>query len=264
MRFALGVEYDGGAFSGYQYQSHAPSVQASLEAALSRVAATPVRIQAAGRTDAGVHATSQVVAFDAPERPLSAWVRGTNALTPEALAVVWACQVPAGFDPRRQATARRYMYLFYEDPEPSPLLDAQAVRSGPLDADAMHRAAQALLGEQDFSAFRAAGCQSKSPYRCVHAVAVSRFGSLVVMDITANAFLLHMVRNIAGSLLEVGRRRRPADWIAALLSLRDRTQAAPTAPPHGLYLVDVRYPTLDLPAGRPPALLRALGTLQQF
>jgi tRNA pseudouridine38-40 synthase len=265
MRLALGVEYDGGAFSGYQFQSHAPSVQESLQQALTSVAAEPITIHAAGRTDAGVHATKQVVAFDtAVERPLPAWVNGTNALTPDGVSVLWAEQVADDFHPRFQATARRYMYLFYEAAVRSPLLEGRAVRSRPLDDEAMHRAGAALVGEQDFSAFRAAGCQSKTPYRCVHRLQVARAGSLVIIDITANAFLLHMVRNITGSMWQVGTGQQPPEWIHDLLAGRDRNAAAPTAPPQGLYLVDVRYPELSLPPGSLPEPLRCLGDLTRF
>lgn len=265
MRIALGIEYDGGAFNGFQYQSHAPSVQGALQDALSQVAAAPVKLNAAGRTDSGVHATYQVVAFDAPvDRPLDAWIRGTNALTPDSVAVLWAVEVPHEFHPRFQATARRYMYLFYDLEEVSPLLAGRVTFSRQLRDEKMHRAARCLLGEQDFSAFRAAGCQSKTPMRAVQQVSVSRAGGFVLIDITANAFLLHMVRNIAGSLWEIGLARREPNWIQELLSGRDRSKAAPTAPPDGLYLVDVRYPGQALPAGRPPAILRALGGLERF
>lgn len=265
MRIALGIEYDGGAFNGFQYQSHAPSVQGALQDALSRVADAPVTLTAAGRTDTGVHATYQVVAFDPPtERPLDAWVRGTNALSPSAVAVLWAVEVPDDFHPRFQATARRYMYLFYDLEPVSPLLTGRVTFSRPLADEQMHKAAQVMLGEQDFSAFRAAGCQSRTPMRAVHQISVSRVGGFVLLDITANAFLLHMVRNIAGSLWEVGLGRQRPEWIRALLGGRDRSLAAPTAPPDGLYLVDVRYPQQSLPPGRPPAVLRALGGLDRF
>ncbi len=265
MRIALGVEYDGAAFSGYQYQPHAPSVQGALEAALSQVAAAPVRIDGAGRTDAGVHATGQVVAFSTDvERPLSAWQRGTNALTPRGVAVRWVRLVDDSFHPRFQATARRYMYLFEDAEEAAALIQGRAVPSRRLDDEAMHRSAAVLVGEQDFSAFRASGCQAASPWRCVHRVAVLRAGSFVVLDITANAFLLHMVRNIAGTLWRVGLGERPQSWTGELLEGRDRTQAAPTAPPDGLYLVDVRYPEQAFPSGRPPPLLQALGGLDRF
>ncbi len=265
MRVALGIEYDGSAFSGYQYQSHAPSVQGSLQDALSRIAASPVTIHAAGRTDAGVHATAQVVAFDAiADRPLSAWIRGTNALTPEGVAVIWASRVPEDFHPRYQATARRYMYLFYDAEPVSPLLNRRAVLTRTLDDEAMHRASRILVGEQDFSAFRAAGCQSTTPLRCVHQISVQRAAGFVVVDVTANAFLLHMMRNIAGSLWRIGLGERPEDWMETLLRGRNRSLAAPTAPPGGLYLVDVRYPHVELPSGRLPPLLRALGDLGRF
>jgi tRNA pseudouridine38-40 synthase len=245
MRIALGVEYDGSAFSGYQFQSHAPSIQDSLQR--------------------GVHATGQVVAFDTnADRPLTAWVRGGNTLTPGAVSIRWARPVPDDFHPRFQATARRYMYLFYEAETPSPLLEGRAVRTEVLADEPMHQAAGVLLGEQDFSAFRAAGCQASGPFRCVHRVSVLRAGPFVILDITANAFLLHMVRNIAGSLWKVGQGLEAPDWIEALLTGRDRNQAAPTAPPQGLYLVDVRYPEQDLPPGEPPGMLRALGGLERF
>ncbi len=262
---ALGIEYDGAAFRGFQFQTNAPSVQEVLEAALSRIAAAPIRVAAAGRTDAGVHATGQVVSFASPvERPLQAWVRGTNALTPPAVKVRWARQVDAGFHARYSAAARRYQYLFAEGGMVSPLLGGHATPTRPLDDDAMHRAAQALLGEHDFSSFRAAGCQSLSAHRCVHRITVLRAQSLVVIDITANAFLLHMVRNIAGALARVGRGERAEGWIGEALSGRDRTVIGPTAAPDGLYLVDVHYPGHDLPGGVPPALLRALGGLDRF
>ncbi len=265
MRIALGIEYDGGAFNGFQFQTHAPSVQGALQDALSQVAAAPVTLTAAGRTDTGVHATYQVAAFDAPvHRPPDAWVRGTNALSPDGVAVLWAQPVAEDFHPRFQATARRYMYLFYDLERVSPLLTGRVTFSRTLADAAMHKAAQTLVGEQDFSGFRAAGCQSKTPMRAVQQVSVSRHGPYVVLDITANAFLLHMVRNIAGSLWQVGLGRQKPEWIRELLIGRDRSQAAPTAPPDGLYLVDVRYPGQNLPGGRPPALLRALGGLDRF
>lgn len=262
---ALGVEYDGGAFSGYQRQSNAPSVQGALESALTRIAAAPVRIAAAGRTDSGVHATHQVVSFRSPTpRPLRAWMRGTNALTPPAVKVVWARVVDEAFHARYSATARRYQYLFYETESASPLIAGQVATVTRLDDEAMHRAARALVGEHDYTTFRAAGCQSKSAYRCVHAVSVRRAECLVVLDITANAFLLHMVRNIAGALQQVGEGRASERWIGEVLERRDRSLIGRTAPARGLYLVDVAYPGYAFPPGRPPALLRALGGLDRF
>ncbi|MEZ5550452.1 MAG: tRNA pseudouridine(38-40) synthase TruA [Pseudomonadales bacterium] len=265
MRVALGVEYDGGAFNGYQQQLQVPSVQETLQIALSQIADEPIQLAAAGRTDAGVHATGQVVAFEtAAERPPRAWLDGVNSLLPATLNVHWARTVETSFHPRFDATARRYMYLFYEDARRSTLLDAYAVRSQPLDDDAMHRCAAVLVGEHDFSTFRAAGCQSRSPFRCVHRIAIHRFESFVVIDITANAFLLHMVRNIAGALWQVGQGRGSLSWIRELMRAGDRSRAPATAPARGLYLVDVRYPHEHLPGGRLPGLLRALGSLDRF
>jgi tRNA pseudouridine38-40 synthase len=240
-------------------------VQGALETALSQIADQPVRIAAAGRTDAGVHATAQVVSFTTPvERPVSAWLRGTNALTPATVKVRWVRAVDDTFHARYSATARRYQYLFCEDEAPSPLLHGRATLAGPLDDAAMHRAAQALTGEHDFTTFRAAGCQSPSAYRCVHRIAVHRLEAFVVLDVSANAFLLHMVRNLAGALARVGEGTRPEAWIADILGRRDRGLAGPTAPPQGLYLVDVSYPGHELPPGRPPPLLRARGGLDRF
>lgn len=264
MHLALGVEYDGSAFHGFQLQKAAATVQGVLEQALSQVADHPLRIAAAGRTDAGVHATGQVVGFSASaDRPIQAWVRGVNALTPPSVKVRWAREVDPHFHPRYSATARRYMYLWYEDEVSSPTLERWATGERQLDDDAMHAASRCLIGEHDFSAFRASGCQSESAHRCVHRIAVHRHGPLIVLDIAANAFLLHMVRNIAAALGEVGRGRRPAGWVAETLAGRDRKPIGPTAPAHGLWLVDVRYPEHDFPPGAPPPLLRTLGSLDR-
>jgi tRNA pseudouridine38-40 synthase len=265
MRLALGIEYDGVAFHGFQRQANAPSVQEALETALSRVADHPIRVVAAGRTDAGVHATAQVVSFDSPaNRPLSAWLRGTNALTPPGVKVAWVRAVDAGFNARRSAVARRYQYLYHEASAPSPLLRGRVVQVPSLDDAAMHRAAQVLVGEHDFTSFRAAACQSHTAYRCIHRITVHRAGAFVVLDVAANAFLLHMVRNIAGALLEVGQGRQDESWIGRVLVARDRALAGRTAAPEGLYLVDVRYPGYDFPAGQPAAPLRGLGGLDRF
>lgn len=265
MQLALGVEYDGGAFSGYQKQDNATSVQAVLQQALSQVADHPVTLHAAGRTDAGVHATGQVLSFHSTaQRSTYGWRSGANSLSPAAVTVTWVQPVEDDFHPRYSAVARRYMYLFYESPVRSPLLDRFAVRSDPLDDEAMHRAAQHLLGERDFSSFRAAGCQSSTPFRRVDRVGVQRRASLVVLDIQANAFLLHMVRNIAGALWQVGLAERPADWLADVLEARDRSLCSPTAPPQGLYLTEVSYPGKDFPRPALPGLLRALGGLDRF
>jgi len=264
-RWALGVEYDGGAFSGFQRQRHAPSVQGALEEALSRVADEAIAVVCAGRTDAGVHATQQVVSFEtAARREPKAWIRGTNSLTPAAVAVRWAVAVPADFHARFSASARRYLYLFDERAVPSPLLDRWTLATAPLDAERMDEAAQALLGERDFSAFRAAACQSPTPWRCVQRIAVRRLGPLVVLDVTANAFLLHMVRNMASALQQVGLGQRPPRWIAELLDAGDRTRLGRTAAPQALYLVDVQYPAQTLPPPVLPGVLRAVNGLDRF
>ena len=259
-RIALGIEYDGGAFNGWQRQSDQPSVQGELEAALSQVADHPVRTVGAGRTDAGVHATGQVASFQsANARPMRAWRDGVNALTSAGVKVRWAREVDADFNARFSAVARRYVYLYRIDDSRSPLSAPFTWRSPPLDAEVMRRAAQALLGEQDFTSFRAAGCQSKSPCREVRRIDVRCVANLVVLDIEANAFVLRMVRNIAGALAQVGRGERPGHWIAECLRAKDRALVGNTAPPQGLYLVHVSYPGRDFPPGGLPPLLAARG-----
>ena len=264
--YALGVEYDGSDYSGWQRQPHAPSVQEELENALSRVADEPVRTVAAGRTDAGVHATKQVVSFaTAAHRPLKAWRDGVNSLAGDSIKVRWSRAVGTEFHARYSACARRYVYLYRMDSVPAPLSDRFAWRVPELQADAMHRAGQTLVGEHDFTSFRGARCHSRSPYRNVHRLAVRAIGSLAVLDIQANAFLLHMVRNIAGALVQVGEGRMPGNWIADCLEQRDRRRIGRTAPARGLYLVDVQYPGYDFPAGSLPPLLagfESLGRLQ--
>ena len=245
-RIACRIEYLGSRYNGWQSQPgpDALTVQDTLESALTSIAAAPVRVHCAGRTDTGVHAHCQIVHFDAPaERAPKAWVLGVNGALPDDVRVHWAQPVAADFHARFSAVARRYRYVVV-DSQVRPALLSQLVtwHRRPLDVESMHRAAQSLLGEQDFSAFRAASCQSNSPMRNVTEVAVYRRGSFAVIDICANAFLHHMVRNIAGSLLAVGDGRQPAGWIAALLEARDRTAAADTAAASGLYLADVTYP----------------------
>ena len=263
--YALGLEYDGGAYSGWQRQPHAPSVQRALEEALGRIAGQPVKTVAAGRTDAGVHATKQVASFKtAAQRPLKAWRDGVNSRIGDSVKVRWARAVEPEFHARYSAAARRYLYLFRTDSTPSPLSDKFAWRVVALDADAMHEAGQWLIGEHDFTSYRAAGCQSLSPRRNVQRLAVRAIGDLVVLDIQANAFLLHMVRNIAGALVQVGDGRRPASWIGACLKAGDRRLIGRTAPANGLYLVDVLYPEHDFPAGGLPPLLAGLGALESL
>jgi len=244
MRIALAIEYAGDAFCGWQSQPSSCSVQDALEQALGSIAAQRVATAAAGRTDAGVHAASQIVHFDADaDRPPSAWVRGVNALLPKAAAILWAQPVPADFHARFAATARHYTYLLLARSERPALL---AKRVGwyhaSLDLAAMRAGAAHLAGTHDFSAFRAAECQAKSPVKSLARIAIDAQGSLIRFDFSADAFLHHMLRNIVGSLVYVGSGRRPPEWIAQLLSARDRTRAAPTFAPDGLYLAGADYP----------------------
>lgn len=244
MRIALGLEYDGAALYGWQRQNKVATVQQHVEQALSQVADTQITIHCAGRTDAGVHATGQVVHFDSDNlRPERAWTLGVNANLPNSIAVNWACSVETDFHARFSAIARRYRYVIFNNKQrPAVLCKGLTHVHKELDADLMHTSAQALLGEHDFSAFRAALCQSRSPFRKVISVSVSRQGRYVIIDIKANAFVHHMVRNIAGSLIEIGAGEQDVSWLAWLLKQRDRTLAAATAKPHGLYLVEVEYP----------------------
>ena len=250
MRVALGIEYDGAKFYGWQRQREVDSVQKRVEEALSKIADTPIAIQCAGRTDAGVHATGQVVHFDTDvQRPDKAWIMGGNTNLPDTVAIKWAKVVEDDFHARFSATARRYRYIIYNSRfRPGILTGGVTHEYQPLDEEKMQQASRCLLGENDFSAFRAALCQSKSPFRNVMHLEVSRLNQYVIIDIRANAFVHHMVRNIAGSLIEVGAGNQPVEWIQALLETKDRTQAAATAKPNGLYLVDVTYPeSFDLP-----------------
>lgn len=250
MRIALGIEYNGIQYSGWQRQKHAGSVQEELEKALSTVASHSIEVQCAGRTDAGVHGTGQVVHFDThAERKLVAWTMGVNANMPKDIAVRWAKIVPDDFHARFSATARRYRYIIYNNTfRPAILSSGLSHYHAELDAEKMHLAGQYLLGENDFSSFRAAHCQSRSPWRNVMHLNVSRSGQFVVVDIQANAFVHHMVRNIVGSLIKVGSGDESPEWIKWLLDERNRNLAAATAKAEGLYLVDVIYPEqFDLP-----------------
>ena len=254
MRIALGLAYDGSAFEGWQSQPSGRTVQDRLEYALSAVAAAPVRVAAAGRTDTGVHACAQVCHFDTDvARPTTAWVRGTNAHLPDSVAVQWAVEVDEHFHARFSAVARTYVYVLYNHPV-RPALFAHQVGwfHAPLDVAAMRRAASLLLGQHDFSAFRSSECQAAHPVRVMEQAEVRAQGPYIVFRFTANAFLHHMIRNIVGSLAYVGKGAQAPDWIEALLQARDRSAAAPTFSPAGLYLTDVRYPdTWRLPAFAP-------------
>lgn len=244
MRFALGVEYDGSDFSGWEMQPRERTVQATLEAALSSVADEPVRTVCAGRTDAGVHALAQVVHFESSARRAPhEWILGANSNLPGDVSVRWALAVGDAFHARYSAIRRHYRYLIHNRRERPALLRRLAVwERVPLELAAMQEACESLLGEHDFSSFRAAGCQAKSPVRTVTSLCVARRGALIAIDITANAFLQHMVRNVAGVLLEIGKGRRAPAWAGELLAARDRTLGAVTAPPQGLYLCRIDYP----------------------
>lgn len=262
-RVACRVEYDGTAYNGWQSQSggNASTVQDALQSALAAVASTGVRLHCAGRTDTGVHAHAQFVHFDAPvPRSSKAWVVGGNANLPEDIRLHWARAVPARFHARHSARYRLYRYVVANTPvRPALLRDKVTWHRPELNAAQMHEAARALVGEQDFSAFRAASCQSASPMRNVHRVVVKRRADLVVVEIEANAFLHHMVRNIAGTLLAIGEGRAPVEWLEELLRAGDRTLSAETAPARGLYLADVGYPEeFGLPA-TPPGPVFAVG-----
>lgn len=243
MRHALALEYDGRDFCGFQSQPSACSVQDALERALGAIAGSPIRIAAAGRTDAGVHATSQIVHFDAPvARPQSAWVRGVNAHLPRSAAVLWCVGVPTDFHARFAAVARHYTYLLLNRPERPGLASGRVGwHHAPLDAPAMHEAARHLVGRHDFSSFRAAGCQAKSPVKTISRLSITRSDAMIRFDLSADAYLHHMVRNVIGALVDVGAGKRPPSWIAELLQAADRARAAPTFAADGLYFVGADY-----------------------
>jgi len=243
-RVALGLEYDGSAYAGWQSQVNAPSIQSAVERAVSKVADHAVQVTCAGRTDAGVHSVGQVVHFESTaKRTERAWALGANTNLPNDVSVRWAHEVPDDFHARYSALARSYRYVILNR-STRPALSRQRVCwiHQPLDAAVMHEAAQALVGEHDFSAFRAAECQSRSPTRRMASITVRRFGPQVVIDVTANAFLHHMVRNIAGVLIAIGVGEEQPDWARRVLETRNRAEGGVTAPPGGLYLMHVRYP----------------------
>jgi tRNA pseudouridine38-40 synthase len=244
MRLACAVEYDGAGFSGWQRQEHARSVQAAVERSLSFVADHAVHVSCAGRTDAGVHATWQIIHFDAQaERSQRSWLLGANANLPSDVRLLWVRPVDDEFHARFSAQSRSYRYVILNRDVPSALLRQRVTwEHRPLQVERMREGARHLLGEHDFSSFRALACQAKSPVRTVQHLHVTRHGDLLYIDIRANAFLHHMVRNIAGVLLSVGRGERSVEWIAEVLAHRDRTRGGVTAPASGLYLVGVGYP----------------------
>jgi tRNA pseudouridine38-40 synthase len=242
-RVRLTLEYDGTDFVGWQRQPNGRSVQAVLESGLAELLGAPVSAEAAGRTDAGVHALGQVVAFDAPRAlPEKAYLRGLSSLLPPDVAVVGAEEVPDDFDPRRWATGKRYRYLISRRPGRSPLLRRTHWELfAALEVAAMRAAARALLGTHDFTSFRAADCEAPHPRRTLRELGVHEEGEVLQIEVEGTAFLKHMVRNVVGSLVEVGRGKRPPEWIAEVLAAKDRTLAGPTAPAHGLTLVSVSY-----------------------
>lgn len=258
-RVALGVEYCGTRLRGFQKQKHDRlTVQETLEQALSKVAAEPVTLVCAGRTDAGVHATGQVIHFDTRAvRPTKAWIQGVNTQMPFDVRVHWAQEMPAQFHARFSAMRRTYRYLIHSAPTRSAQAASEVTwTERHLDLDAMRKGAAYLVGEHDFSSFRAAQCQAKSPVRRLIQLDIGRVGQLIVLEVSATAFLHHMVRNIAGVLMAVGRGDQSPDWVRSVLEARDRSAAGVTAPPHGLYLVDVEYPSeFTLPVCEPGPLL---------
>lgn len=255
MRIAVGVEYKGTAFSGWQSQSGVRTVQDCVEQALSRIADHPVRVVTAGRTDTGVHATGQVVHFDTgSSRSAYSWIRGTNSHLPADIRVLWVKPVADHFHARFSAVERAYRYVLYSSTSrPAILGDLCSWVHYDLDVHPMRQAAESLLGRHDFSAFRAAGCQARTPWRTVRQVALRQSGPWLWLDIAADAFLQHMVRNIVGTLIPIGRGEQPPEWVKQLLDGADRTRARAAAPPGGLYLSAVRYPEeFDLPAPANP------------
>ncbi|UUY07842.1 tRNA pseudouridine(38-40) synthase TruA [Pseudomonas sp. J452] len=251
-RIALGVEYRGSRYRGFQRQrAGVPSIQESLEKALSKVAGgAPVILSCAGRTDALVHASGQVVHFDTSvERTMHSWAMGANLNLPADISVTWAKAMPREFDARFSAMARRYRYVIYNDQiRPAHMAEEVTWNHRPLDIERMRAAARYLVGTHDFSAFRARQCQAKSPIKTVHHLELLEHGRFIVLDIRANAFLHHMVRNFAGVLMTIGAGERPVEWVEEVLESRVRRTGGVTAHPYGLYLVQVEYPAeFELP-----------------
>ncbi|MCZ6578583.1 MAG: tRNA pseudouridine(38-40) synthase TruA [Gammaproteobacteria bacterium] len=243
-KFATGIEYSGTAYSGWQRQKHAPSIQQHVEDAIGYVADHRVQLVCAGRTDAGVHALEQVAHFETTaQRDERAWLLGSNSRLPGDIRIKWVLAVNDSFHARFSAIARSYRYIILNSPVASALLhDRASWEYRPLNHQTMHEAAQVLLGEHDFSAFRAAGCQAKSASRCIQNIELQRQDDLIYLDIKANAFLYHMVRNITGSLMAVGRGERSIEWFSSVFSSKDRNMAEVTAPATGLYFLRAHYP----------------------
>lgn len=244
VRIAIGIEYAGSEFEGWQTQPHGRTVQDALQGAIAIIAGHPVELVCAGRTDTGVHASSQVAHFDTPShRPLTAWVRGVNSHLPAGIVVNWAREVNDDFHARFSALSRRYRYFLLNRPvRPAILHGRVGWFHSLLNVEKMAAAAEYLPGEHDFSAFRAAACQARSPIRTMALAQVQRHQDWIVFDFEANAFLHHMIRNLVGALVHIGKGERPAEWMAELMACRDRRSAPPTFSPDGLYLCGVTYP----------------------
>jgi len=257
-RFAVGIEYDGTAYAGWQTQASAPSIQVLTEQAFSSVANEAVSLVCAGRTDAGVHAREQIAHFDSNAvRPLRGWLLGANSNLPRDISVAWVLPVPAHFHARYSAEARTYRYFIYNRHVRSALVERRATHiHRPLDHERMRAATAAFIGEHDFSAFRSSECQANSTVRRLTKLTVERAGEWLAVEVTANAFLHHMVRNLVGVLIEIGRAEQPVEWARRVLESRDRTQGGITAPAEGLYLWSVEYPSaFGLPAGGGSAMI---------
>lgn len=265
MRIALGVEYDGSQFSGWQSQlGDVRTVQTCVENAVSKVANHPVKIICAGRTDTGVHALGQVVHFDSESvRTDRSWVLGSNINLPDDISILWAQQVSPDFHARFQGQARHYRYIILNRMV-RPAVGRQGVTAvrKPLNIESMQKGASYLIGEHDFTSFRALACQAKHPIRTMHRLDVTRRGDFVQIDVVANAFLHHMVRNIAGVLIDVGVGKQKPEWVKQILELRDRAKGGVTAPPFGLYLVSVEYPErFGIPVVNEPLITNELAGL---
>lgn len=242
-RVVLGLSYDGHDFEGWQTQPHGRTVQDYLLKAVEQISHEPVLLYCAGRTDTGVHARQQVVHFDTrAERPISAWVKGVNNSLPATISVTGARLVDDSFHARFSATSRTYRYYFYSSPVRDPFKRFMTWVHYPLDLSAMEKAAQCLLGTHDFSAFRASQCQANSPVRTLYSMNLVTSADYCYFEIRGNAFLHHMVRNLMGSLMEVGLNRQPVEWLADVLQSKDRSRAAKTYPAQGLTLWSIEYP----------------------
>ena len=244
MRIALAVEYDGSHYYGWQSQPGLRTVQDEIQKALSKVADESITVYCAGRTDTGVHASHQVIHFDTNKtRNIRSWIYGGNSNLPKDVCIKWCTEVTDDFHARFSALSRRYKYIIYNNPvRPALFRSGVTWQYRPLDHNLMAEASQYLIGEQDFTSFRSVECQSRTAMRNIHHVKVERKGDVVVIDIQANAFLHHMVRNIAGVLINIGSEKKPKEWLQDVLNAKDRKMGAETAPPYGLYLVGVEYP----------------------